>query len=55
MKVRATQLGFYGETRRQPGAIFDIPEKMFSSKWMEKVEPEDVEKRSPGRPPKVTL
>lgn len=47
MKVRATQLGYYGYARRRVGDIFDIKtEKEFSKKWMEKLDDvDDVPKR----------
>ena len=38
MKVRATKLGYYKLLRRHPGEEFEIPEKLYSDKWMEKVE-----------------
>jgi hypothetical protein len=38
--VRATQMGFYGNVRRRPGAVFTITsEREFSNRWMERVEP----------------
>jgi hypothetical protein len=40
IKVRATQLGYYGDMRRRPGDVFSIQrESEFSHKWMEKVDP----------------
>jgi len=36
MKVRATRDGFY-KTRIRPGSVFEVEDKYFSSKWMEKV------------------
>lgn len=39
MKVRATQLGYYGHARRRPGDIFEVEnEKQFSKKWMERLD-----------------
>ena len=36
MKVRAIRFGFFGNSKRKEGDIFDIEnEKQFSSKWME--------------------
>lgn len=36
--VKATQLGYYGMSRRHEGDIFEIQdEKEFSKKWMKKV------------------
>ncbi len=52
MKVRATQLGFAGDRRRREGDIFDIPEHLFSSRWMEKVDEEEDVKPRRGRKPK---
>ena len=38
MKVKAIKEGFYGNSRRRVGAVFEVTEKQFSSKWMVKVE-----------------
>lgn len=49
MRVRAIQLGYYGDKRRRPGEEFDLvpriirgqewpPEKQFSKNWMERVD-----------------
>lgn len=39
MLVKATRLGFYGNTRVQSGASFTLNNpKDFSEKWMEKLE-----------------
>jgi hypothetical protein len=38
MKVRATEVGWIGLKLRQIGDEFDIDEREFSDKWMEKVE-----------------
>ena len=39
MKVKATKQGFYGMKRIYPGTIFEIEDKLFSSLWMENLEP----------------
>lgn len=44
VKVRATQPGHYKRLRKA-GETFSIPEKLFSSTWMEKV---DAPKAKPG-------
>jgi len=53
MKVKAKfsqgKFGFYGDRRRYDGDEFDIDPKLFSEKWMVKIE-EDKPKR--GRKPK---
>jgi hypothetical protein len=36
MKVRAKMLGFYSNKRRYEGDVFDIEEKHFSKRWMDK-------------------
>jgi hypothetical protein len=39
IKVKATQVGFYGDLRRKEGSVFFIDEeKQFSSRWMEKLD-----------------
>ncbi len=39
MRVKATQTGFHGFSRRREGDVFDITDdKEFSSKWMEKLD-----------------
>lgn len=44
IKVRATQAGYYGHTRRRIGDVFWIDnEQAFSTKWMERVDPETPE------------
>lgn len=44
-RVRATQLGYYGDKRRRVGDVFTISsEAVFSAKWMEW-----VDRRTPGR------
>ncbi len=52
MKVQATQLGFYGDRRRKEGDVFDVPDHLFSSKWMEKIDEEEEVKPRRGRKPK---
>lgn len=48
IKVRATQIGFYNNATYNPGDVFNIPdEKLFSDKWMEKVN----DKPAPVVPP----
>lgn len=38
MKVKAKSFGFFGNTKRKEGDIFEIEtEKQFSAKWMEYV------------------
>ena len=50
MKVRATQVGFYGGRHIDVGTVFDVTEDMFADSqskfgWMEKfVEPESTVK-----------
>jgi len=36
MKVKAIRMGFYGKKRQYEGDIFEIEEKHFSKKWMDK-------------------
>lgn len=38
IRVRATQLGFFGGSLRLPGAEFEVPEPAFSKTWMESLE-----------------
>ena len=38
MKVRAVKIGYYKLLRRYPGDEFEVPENMYSDKWMEKVD-----------------
>ena len=50
MKVRAIGRGFSGVSR-EPGDVFEIKsEKLFSSRWMERFEPE-MAKVTPAAPP----
>ncbi len=45
IKVRAIETGYYGEARRRVGDVFVIDKAAdFSSRWMEKVDPETPEK-----------
>lgn len=51
MKVKATMLGFYGNKRRYPGSIFEIDEKQFSKRWMDKnISPDAVSPAKPVKP-----
>ena len=56
MKVKAKELGYYGDKRRKEGAIFHIKsEKFFSEKWMIDVDgvlPKKGEESSPEKPVK---
>lgn len=48
--VRATQPGHYKRLRKA-GETFNVPEKLFSKTWMEKVDPKksrDSEKKEPA-------
>lgn len=46
IKVRATQLGYYGLKRRREGDIFFIKnEAQFSKKWMVKVDDKELEEQ----------
>jgi len=38
VRVRAKLLGFYGNRRVKPGAVFECSEKEFSKIWMESLE-----------------
>lgn len=38
MRVKATKKGFDGMQLREPGVIFDVSEKQFSGKWMERID-----------------
>lgn len=49
MRVKAIEIGYYGDSIRQIDAEFDITEaKHFSKRWMEKVET-SVKKDNPAR------
>ncbi len=37
--VRATAPGFFANTRRSAGDVFDVPNSFFAKEWMEKVPP----------------
>jgi hypothetical protein len=39
MKVKASQIGFYGGSRRRPGEVFEVPEG-FKGKWFQPVQAE---------------
>lgn len=41
MKVKATQSGFYGGSRRRPGDIFDVKEGEVG-RWMEVIDEADA-------------
>jgi hypothetical protein len=47
MKVRATRLGFWGKKRVYEGEVFDVEEKQFSKRWMEKVVPGEEKPAKP--------
>lgn len=71
MKVRATQVGYYGNVRRRVGDIFDLvpvkglngkrekvtftPEQQFSEKWMEKVGAAQPGAKTQEQKPKSSL
>jgi len=38
MRVKAIRPGYYDLRRVKVGDIFDIPDNLFSDKWMEKLE-----------------
>lgn len=42
MRVRAIQRGWYDNVLREPGREFEIPEELFSARWMEPAEPSPV-------------
>ena len=47
VKVRALALGFWDNTRRRPGAVFEVPEEFADiAKWYERVD------GAPGKPKK---
>jgi hypothetical protein len=46
MKVRAKQLGYYGKKRQYEGDVFDVDEKHFSKRWMEKFVEGEPEKKA---------
>jgi len=49
VKVRATQVGYYGEARRRVGDVFTLEDpKHFSAKWMERVDASTPEKITTG-------
>lgn len=61
MKVRATQLGYYGDRRRKPGEIFELKdrdrrgkpypaEEQFSETWMETVDGSNPAPSAPSKP-----
>lgn len=48
VRVRATALGFYGHIRRREGDVFDVPEELFSERWMQRVSDTEPEKKTTG-------
>jgi hypothetical protein len=46
MRVQVTKQGYYDLKRRYEGEILDIEPKLFSEKWMQKL---DGEKATPSR------
>tara|TARA_R110002012_G_scaffold239664_2_gene413707 strand:- start:2467 stop:2658 length:192 start_codon:yes stop_codon:yes gene_type:complete len=60
MKVKATRLGFYGNSRIKEGVTFEIKsEEEFSEKWMEYIDKpkkkKKAKKESEGDTPKVDV
>ena len=53
IKVKAKSMGFNGEKRILAGQEFEIDEKLFSQKWMEKVDEKPAEKVEDVEEPKV--
>lgn len=49
VKVRATQMGYYDLLRRRVGDVFTVPLRLFSPKWMERVDPDTPELTTSGR------
>lgn len=49
MLVKAIKPGYYGKVYRFPGSTFEVEEKEFSDKWMEKVQ-EPVRKEKAEKP-----
>ena len=47
VRVKEGMIGFFGLCRRRAGDVFEIDtEEQFSDKWMEKVKPDDGEKKA---------
>jgi hypothetical protein len=46
-QVRATRTGYFGG-RKRPGDTFEVTEKQFSERWMEKVEPTGGSQKQAG-------
>lgn len=47
MRVRATELGYYGDRRQRAGQVFTLTDpKHFSEKWMEKLDKKAGSKQS---------
>jgi hypothetical protein len=38
VKVKAKAPGFFGSVRKKPGDVFDVSEKQFSKRWMERLD-----------------
>lgn len=38
IRVEATQMGYYDNIRRRTGDVFDVPESLFSKRWMKRVD-----------------
>ncbi len=56
LTVRATALGFDGLQRRREGDVFTLPDsKLFSEKWMEKVEAAEPAPAKPVLPVKPAV
>jgi hypothetical protein len=50
IRVRATQLGYYGEARRRVGDVFEIADaRHFSKKWMVRVSEDTPQSRTTSR------
>ena len=51
MKVRATQIGYYGLNRRYVGEVFEIKnDQEFSKRWMEPADTVDSKAVVPDKP-----
>jgi len=48
MKVRATQLGYY-KVLRYPGDVFEVPDNLFSKRWMEPVPEAKADAAKPAK------
>lgn len=47
-KVRALEMGYYGEKRRRVGDVFLVEPAAFSKKWMERVDARTPERITTG-------